>query len=72
MCGRTQDGRITRRMCPVNYYELSAAQLHKMLVSKECSAVEVTQSVLDRIDAVEDKVESYLCVTKERALEDAR
>ncbi len=56
----------------MNYYELSAAQLHKMLVSKECSAVEVTQSVLDRIDAVEDKVESYLCVTKERALEDAR
>ena len=56
----------------MNYFEFSAAQLHQKLVNKECSAVEITQSVLSRIDAVEDKVGAYLCITRDKALDAAK
>ena len=56
----------------MNCYELSASQLHRMLTSKECSAVEIAESVFGRIDAVEDKVGAYLCLTKDRAMDAAR
>ncbi len=56
----------------MNFYELSASQLHKMLTGKKCSAVEIAESVFGRIDAVEDRVGSYLCLTRDNALEAAR
>lgn len=56
----------------MNCYELSAAELHKMLIEKKCSATEITQSVFERIDEVEEKVGAYLCLTSDKALERAR
>ncbi len=50
----------------------SIRELHKQLVKKERSAVEITQEALDRIQTLEPKLHSFLCVTAERALEQAR
>lgn len=53
-------------------YQYTATELSAKLKNKECSAVEITKSVLDRIHAVEDKVEAYVTVTEELALEKAK
>ncbi len=50
----------------------SIRELHKQLVKKERCAVEITQEALDRIQTLEPKLHSFLCVTAERALEQAR
>jgi aspartyl-tRNA(Asn)/glutamyl-tRNA(Gln) amidotransferase subunit A len=52
-------------------YEYTAAELSKQLKEKKCSALEISQSVFNRVDAVEDKVSAYVTVTKELALEKA-
>ena len=49
----------------------SIRELHQQLVKKERSAVEITQEALKRIQALEPKLHSFLCVTTERALEQA-
>lgn len=49
-------------------YEYTAYELSEMLKNKECSAVEIANSVFSRIDAVEDKVGAYVELTKEKAL----
>lgn len=53
-------------------YEYTASQLSQMLRNKECSAAEITESVIGRIHAVEDKVEAYVTVTEELAREKAK
>jgi len=53
-------------------FKLTAHELHQKLVNKEVSSMELTQSVLGRIDAVEDKVQSYVNQTRELALAKAR
>jgi aspartyl-tRNA(Asn)/glutamyl-tRNA(Gln) amidotransferase subunit A len=50
----------------------SIRELHQQLVSKERTAVEITQSYLDRIAALEPKLKSYLTVTAEQALNQAK
>ncbi|MBD1940100.1 Asp-tRNA(Asn)/Glu-tRNA(Gln) amidotransferase subunit GatA [Microcoleus sp. FACHB-68] len=50
----------------------SIRELHKQLVRKERSAVEITKEALDRITQLEPKLHSFLCVTAEKALEQAR
>ncbi|HEY9874284.1 MAG TPA: Asp-tRNA(Asn)/Glu-tRNA(Gln) amidotransferase subunit GatA [Candidatus Obscuribacterales bacterium] len=50
----------------------SIGELHKQLIRKERSAVEITQEALNRIEALEPKLHSFLCVTPEHALEQAR
>ncbi|MEH2044354.1 Asp-tRNA(Asn)/Glu-tRNA(Gln) amidotransferase subunit GatA [Nostoc sp.] len=49
----------------------SIRELHQQLVKKERSAVEITQEALERIQALEPKLHSFLCVTADRALEQA-
>ncbi|MEH2434812.1 MAG: Asp-tRNA(Asn)/Glu-tRNA(Gln) amidotransferase subunit GatA [Nostoc sp.] len=49
----------------------SIRELHQQLVKKERSAVEITQEALERIQALEPKLHSFLCITAERALEQA-
>lgn len=48
-------------------YQLTAHRLHAMLVKKEVSAAEITKAVFQRIDQVEDKVKSYITLTREQA-----
>ena len=50
---------------------LSIKEAHDQLTSKQISSVELTQSCLDRIDAVEDQVQSFLAITPEIALAQA-
>lgn len=49
-------------------FNKTAAELSKMLAAKEISSVELTNSVFDRIDAVESKVDAYVTLDKENAL----
>lgn len=53
-------------------YELSIADAHTLLKHKEISSIELTQAVLDRVEAIEEKVGAYITVTNETALEQAR
>ncbi|NJK37489.1 MAG: Asp-tRNA(Asn)/Glu-tRNA(Gln) amidotransferase subunit GatA [Oscillatoriales cyanobacterium RM2_1_1] len=50
----------------------SIRELHQQLVKKERSALEIAQEALDCIKTLEPKVNSFLCVTTEQALEQAR
>ena len=51
----------------MDFCQFTAHRLHEMLVKKEVSAVEITQAVFQRIEQVEDKVKSYLTLTRESA-----
>lgn len=56
----------------MNLYEKTASELSSMLKSKEISSVELTESIFDRIESVEDKVNAYVTLNKEQALETAK
>jgi aspartyl-tRNA(Asn)/glutamyl-tRNA(Gln) amidotransferase subunit A len=49
----------------------SIRELHRQLVQKERSAVEITQESLERVQAIEPQLHSFLCVTAERAITQA-
>jgi len=51
---------------------LSIAQLAEQIQKKSVSPVEVTQAYLDRITAVDGQLNSYLTVTADRALREAK
>ena len=51
---------------------LTASQLSKLIEAKEVSPVEATEAYLDRIQEVDSKLNSYITVTGEQALEAAR
>ena len=50
----------------------SIRELHQQLVEKERSAVEITTETLERIQTLEPKLHSFLHVTADRALEQAK
>ncbi len=50
----------------------SIRELHHQLISKERSAQEIAQAALNRIAALEPKLHSFLCVTAEHALSQAK
>lgn len=52
-------------------HQLTAGQLHKMLVGKEVTSRELTESVLRRIAKVEDRIHAYITLTPDLALRQA-
>ncbi len=52
-------------------FQYTAHEIADKIKAKEISSVEATKAVLSRIDAVEDKVESYVTVLPEHALAQA-
>jgi len=56
----------------VQLHELTAFELSQRLTAGEVSAVEVTQAFLQRIEATEDRLQSFMKLTPELALEQAR
>jgi len=52
-------------------HELSIVKAHALLKAKEVSSRELTQSVLERIGEIEDKVGAYISVFEEDALKTA-
>jgi aspartyl-tRNA(Asn)/glutamyl-tRNA(Gln) amidotransferase subunit A len=53
-------------------HELTIHEAHRRLAAREISSVELTQDCLDRIHQVEDRVRSFLAITEELALNQAR
>ena len=51
---------------------LTASHLSNLIETKEVSPVEATEAYLDRIEAVDAKLNSYITITGEQALEAAR
>ena len=51
-----------------NLYEMTATDLAGLLTKKKASSVEITRSLLDRIDKVDDKVRAYVTVTGDLAI----
>lgn len=56
----------------MDFFKYKAHQLHSLLKNKEVSAVEITNSVIERINAVEGSVKAYITQTSEAALEKAK
>lgn len=52
-------------------YQLTAEKLSELLAKKECSSVELTRSVLDRIQKKDPEIGAYLTVSGEEALKKA-
>jgi aspartyl-tRNA(Asn)/glutamyl-tRNA(Gln) amidotransferase subunit A len=53
-------------------HELSAVEIRRKVAAREVSAVEVAKAHLDRLTAVEPRVDAYLLVLEARALAKAR
>ena len=51
---------------------LTASQLSNLIETKEVSPVEATEAYLDRIEEVDPKLNSYITITGEQAVESAR
>lgn len=56
----------------MNLFALSAQEARDMLERREISSRELTESVLERISSVENRVKSYVTITADEALESAR
>ena len=52
-------------------HRLTSHEAHRKLAAREISSVELTQDCLERIHQVEDRVQSFLTITEEQALEQA-
>ena len=53
-------------------HNLTIHEAHELLITKKLSSVELTQAILQRIQDVDPKVKSYVTVTDDLALEQAR
>jgi aspartyl-tRNA(Asn)/glutamyl-tRNA(Gln) amidotransferase subunit A len=52
-------------------YQMTAHELHEMLVRREVTSREITESVLKRIEEVEGRIHAFITLTPEMALEQA-
>lgn len=55
----------------INMIELTIAEVHEGLKKKKFSSSELTQAYLDRIEKTDDKLHSFVTITKEEALKQA-
>ncbi len=56
----------------MNLYELTIHEARQKLRSGEITSVELTESVFERIEAVEDKINAYISIQEDSALQMAR
>lgn len=52
--------------------DLTIREAHQLLTTKQLSSVELTQAILQRIGEIDPKIKSYVTVSEELALEQAR
>lgn len=50
----------------------SAREIHRRFIEKECTAVEIAENVLKRIEQSDGQIFAFLCVLKERLLQKAQ
>ena len=53
-------------------FELTIAEAHRLLKGKRISSVELTQAVLERIQALEERVDAFITITEEEAMQQAK
>ncbi|BAK21131.1 aspartyl-tRNA(Asn) amidotransferase subunit A/ glutamyl-tRNA(Gln) amidotransferase subunit A [Melissococcus plutonius ATCC 35311] len=53
-------------------YDKSVTELHDLLISKEITAQDLTKETLDRIKETDDKIDAFITVSEEKALELAK
>ncbi len=53
-------------------HELTIHEAHDLLKKREITSLELTGAVLDRIDEVEDRVDAYITVARDLAIEQAK
>lgn len=53
-------------------YNLTIHELHEKLKKREMTSLELTETFLKRIDAVDGKIKAYITVTKEEAIKQAK
>jgi len=56
----------------MHLHELTIHKAHELLKQKDISSVELTRAVLDRIEAVDDKVGAYITIAGDTAMKQAR
>ena len=56
----------------MSLFQRTVRELHQMLIDREISSVELTESVLGQIAAVGEQTKAYLVVTRELALRQAK
>jgi len=56
----------------VELYSLTIHELHELLKKREVSSKEATESVLKRMESIDEKVNSYITVTHKLAMEQAK
>jgi len=56
----------------VELYNLTIHQLRELLSKREVTSQEITESVFKRIESVEEKVNAYITLTKQLAMEQAK
>ena len=56
----------------MSLYKKTAHELHELLQAKEISALDLTKSIFERIDAKENEICAYLEITKSQAEETAK
>ena len=54
---------------PVKLNELTITEAHRLLKSREISSVELIRAVLERIQAVDDRVDAFITITEKEALQ---
>lgn len=54
------------------FYKMTAKELGDLIQNKEATATEIAESFAQRIDSVEDRVKSYITVTADKMLEEAK
>jgi aspartyl-tRNA(Asn)/glutamyl-tRNA(Gln) amidotransferase subunit A len=57
---------------PLKLHELTIGEAHRLLKNKKISSVELTRAVLDRIDTVEGKVDAFITISEQTAMEQAK
>jgi aspartyl-tRNA(Asn)/glutamyl-tRNA(Gln) amidotransferase subunit A len=55
----------------VKLHELTIKEAHRLLETKKISSVELTRAVLDRINAVDGRVDAFITIAEKAALEQA-
>ena len=58
-------------MTSSNPWSLTISEAHRLLARKQLSAVELTESVIQRIKQTDSKINSFITVTEESALKSA-
>ena len=56
----------------MDLHELSVKQAHELLSNREVSSEELTRAYLERIERLDPQIKSYVTVTKEHAIQQAR